>query len=222
MTERITVSELALEELVARAEALAQSGERRILGICGTPGAGKSTFCAALAAALGDRAAVVAMDGFHLADDELIRLGRRDRKGAPDTFDVDGYAALLRRLRAEAARTVYAPRFDRGLEESIGSAVPVPAAAPLVITEGNYLLLPGEGWDAVRESLDEVWYLDVAPAVRADRLIGRRRRFGDALDAAAAWVHAVDEPNAAVIEATRMHADLVLHLTTVLDGAERS
>ena len=113
-------------EMVARARAMLVPGERRMLGITGAPGAGKSTFCAALAAALGHEVAVVGMDGFHLANQELARLGRRDRKGAPDTFDADGYAALLERLRRRTVNdTIYAPTFNRDLEESIGSAVPV-------------------------------------------------------------------------------------------------
>lgn len=101
--------------------------------------------CDALLAALGDQAALVGMDGFHYADRELLRLQRRDREGAPDTFDVDGYVALLTRLRAPSEDPVYGPVFDRALEEPIGSAVPVFPASPLVLTEGNYLLLEEHG-----------------------------------------------------------------------------
>ena len=115
----------SLADLVTRARALMVPGERRILGLIGAPGAGKSTLCAALAGALGDDAAVVGMDGFHLANAELERLGRRQRKGAPDTFDADGYAALLERLRQPVGQTIYAPIFNRDLEESIGSALPI-------------------------------------------------------------------------------------------------
>ncbi|MCT6985839.1 nucleoside/nucleotide kinase family protein, partial [Salmonella enterica subsp. enterica serovar Senftenberg] len=88
--------------------------------------AGKSTVCAQLQDALGAQAVIVGMDGFHLANAELRRLGRRDRKGAPDTFDVDGYIALLARLRDQSGTPIYAPVFDRDLEESIGSALCVP------------------------------------------------------------------------------------------------
>ena len=106
------------------------------------------------------------MDGFHLANSELARLGRADRKGAPDIFDVDGYVALLNRLRRPGDAPIYAPVFNRGIEEPIGSAVSVPADVPLVITEGSYLLLDDHGWGAVRDCLDEVWFLDVDSAVR--------------------------------------------------------
>lgn len=201
-----------MDELIQRALALAGSGKRSILGIAGPPGAGKSTLCAALQDALGDRAVIVGMDGFHLANAELLRLGRRNRKGAPDTFDVDGYSALLTRLRAQTSGVIYAPVFDRDLEESIGSAMPVHAETPLVITEGNYLLLSDPGWREVCALLDEAWYLDVPVDVRHDRLIARRLGHGHAPDETAAWVHDVDEPNARVVEATRERADLVVSL----------
>jgi pantothenate kinase len=132
-----------------------------LLGITGAPGAGKSTLAAELAGALGpELAVVVGMDAFHLADAELVRLGRRDRKGAPDTFDAHGYLALLRRLRAASEPVTYAPLFRREIEDSIAAAVPVPAGVALVITEGNYLLLDGEPWCRLRALLDEVWYVD--------------------------------------------------------------
>ncbi|MFC6356362.1 nucleoside/nucleotide kinase family protein [Luethyella okanaganae] len=210
-----TVDE-SVAQLVARVQKLATTGGRRILGITGTPGAGKSTLCEALLGALGAQAVLVGMDGFHLANAELERLGRRDRKGAPDTFDVDGYVALLARLRAQTSGTIYAPRFDRGLEESIGSAVPVSAAVPLVITEGNYLLHDGYGWEGVAAHLDESWHLDVASELRETRLVARRRSYGHTADAAVTWVRTVDEPNARVVETARDRAALVVRVTTIL------
>ena len=116
----------SLEDLVARAGALADGG-RAVLGLAGPPGAGKSTLAAALVDVLGDRAALVPLDGFHLDDDVLAALGRADRKGAADTFDADGYVALLRRLRAADDAVVYAPRFDRDRELSLAGALPSPA-----------------------------------------------------------------------------------------------
>ena len=200
------------EQLVERAAALARSGTRRLLGITGAPGAGKSTLCAALRDALGERAALIGMDGFHYANRELRRLGRRDRKGAPDTFDVDGYVALLTRLRTPGPDPVYGPVFDRALEESVGSAVPVPSTTPLVLTEGNYLLLDEHGWGAVRRCLDEVWYLDVPPEVREQRLLRRRLSFGHEPRAAEDWVREVDGRNGRTVESSRSRADLVVHL----------
>lgn len=205
-----------IDDLVDRARALVAAGGRRVLGIAGTPGAGKSTVSDALLDALAGDAILVGMDGFHLANEELVRLGRRDRKGAADTFDVEGYLALLDRIRA--GRTVYAPRFDRGLEESLGSAVLVPADVPLVITEGNYLLHDAFGWDAVASRLDEVWFLDVDAATRRERLVARRLSHDHPHDEAVAWVRDVDEANAAVVERGRHRADLVVTLSDAPAG----
>jgi pantothenate kinase len=203
-----------LSAVVERARALASPGTRTMLGITGAPGAGKSTLVEALGNALADVVAVVGMDGFHLADAELVRLGRRARKGAPDTFDSYGYAALLGRLRANEDPVVYAPRFDRSLEEPIGSAVPVPRDVPLVITEGNYLLLDRDGWTAARSRLDVVWYLDLPDDVRTARLTARHERYGMPGGVALERVTSgPDGENARLVETTRHRADLVLQVT---------
>lgn len=198
-------------DVLQRARALLASGQRRILGIVASPGAGKSTLAERLSQALGEQVQIVPMDGFHLANSELQRLGRAGRKGAPDTFDVHGYVNLLRRLREQQpSETIYAPEFRRELEEGIAGAIAVDAATPLIITEGNYLLLDDAGWHAVRAMLDEVWFLDVDSPVRHQRLLERHMRFGRSRDAALAWIASTDEPNAQRIERTRVRADWVV------------
>ena len=187
--------------LVERLQQLA-SGPRRLLGVVGPPGAGKSTLASLMAQSLGARAQAVPMDGFHLAQLELERLGRAQRKGAPDTFDAAGYAALLHRLRRQTGdEVVYAPDFRREIEEPVAGALPVFAHTPLVITEGNYLLLQDAGWAPVADLLDEVWYLQVDPALRLARLAGRHEQFGRSREQALAWIATTDEPNARRIEA---------------------
>lgn len=194
-------------DALARAEALAHAGRRRLLGIVGPPGCGKSTLVAALLDALVDRAQGVPMDGYHLAQVELERLGRAQRKGAPDTFDSAGYVALLRRLRTPApGETVYAPDFRREIEEPVAGAIGVRPETPLVITEGNYLLLDEPHWQHVAGLLDEVWYVDVDDAVRLARLVRRHEQHGRSPAAARAWVEQTDEPNARRIAATRGRA----------------
>ena len=203
-----------LAALADRAAALAGSGRRALLGVTGPPGAGKSTLVAALVAALEGRrpgtAVAVPMDGFHLAQAELARLGRADRKGAPDTFDVEGYLALLRRLREPAAATIYAPAFRRELEEPVAGAVPVPPEVPLVVTEGNYLLLDGGGWGQVRCLLDEVWFLDADPARRVEELVARHVAHGRSPRQSREWVLGSDEANARLVAATAARADLLV------------
>lgn len=159
-----------LATLIDRAAALAVPGQRRLLGIAGAPGSGKGTVAEAVRAALGAAAVIVPMDGFHLAGAELARLGLADRKGAPPTFDAAGYVALLQRLRHPDGRTVYAPEFHREVEESFAGAIAVPPEVPLVITEGNYLLLPDDPWGEVRDLLDEAWFLVPDEQQRVSRL----------------------------------------------------
>jgi pantothenate kinase len=194
---------------VARARRLT-AGPRRILGVAGAPGAGKSTIAAAVVRALGSAAALLPMDGFHLAGAELLRLGRRDRMGAPDTFDTAGYLALLRRLREAGPEPVYAPTFDRRIEEPVAGAILVEPTVPLVVTEGNYLLLDRGGWQQVRPLLDEAWFVAVNDHVRVDRLIQRHIRHGKTSTEARDWVLRSDEANARLIAATRERADLVI------------
>ncbi|MEU4660004.1 nucleoside/nucleotide kinase family protein [Streptomyces sp. NPDC023723] len=206
---------LTFDDLLSRARALAGGGRRALLGIAGSPGAGKTTLAERLVRELNGAgepwAAHVPMDGFHLADAELDRLGRRDRKGAPDTFDAAGYAALLRRLRADdPGEVVYAPGFERVLEQPIAGAVPVGPAARLVVTEGNYLLLDDGAWSRVRRALDEVWFCDLDETERVRRLTARHVAFGKSPEQAAAWVRRSDEPNARLVAATRGRADLVV------------
>jgi len=195
-----------------RVRALMARGPRVILGLVGGPGSGKSTLAAALHAAFPDDSVVVPMDGYHLANSELARLGRASRKGAPDTFDSAGYVALLRRLREpRAGEVVHAPEYRREIEEGIAGAIAVPAETRLVITEGNYLLLPMGHWAEVAACLDEAWFIEVDPALRRDRLVRRHMQFGRSHEEAVAWVAATDEPNAQLVDFHKARAQHTFH-----------
>ncbi len=200
-----------LAELVAAARSMMTPGGRRILGLTGAPGAGKSTLAAILKESLGNDAIVVGMDGFHLRDDELRRLGRYERKGAIDTFDAAGYVHLLQRLR-RGEDLVYAPVFDRALEESIGSAVPVPTDVALIITEGNYLLVDQGDWGKVAPLLDECWYVEPGEDVRVNWLIARHVAFGRSTDEARQRATGSDGDNARLVARTRSRATRVVVL----------
>jgi pantothenate kinase len=210
----LSVIDCTSGELVERARRLVVPGRRRILGLTGSPGAGKSTVARQIVDALGPATAVlVPMDGFHLADVVLQALGRRDRKGAHDTFDDAGYAALMVRLHAaDPDETVYAPDFRRDLEEPIGSAIPVPPDVPLVVTEGNYLLLDRARWPRARAVIDEVWFLAPDEAVRQDRLVRRHVSYGRSPQAARDWALGTDQRNADLIASTAARADVVLRV----------
>lgn len=198
-------------DCLQRIDQLLGGGGRCLLGLVGAPGAGKSTLAAALQQRLGMLAQVVPMDGFHLANVELQRLGLADRKGAPETFDSAGYVALLRRLRQQQPHErIYAPEFLRELEEPIAGAIGVDAQTRLVITEGNYLLLEQGHWAEVAGLLDAVWYVEPDEPLRLQRLLQRHMAFGRSEQAARDWIASTDEPNARLIEASRPRADWVL------------
>jgi pantothenate kinase len=198
------------DEYIARLRSLIQSGQRKILGLVGSPGSGKSTLATALQQQFPDITQIVPMDGFHLSNSVLKRHGMAHKKGAQETFDSGGYVALLERLcNSYEKHTVYAPEFVREIEEPIANSIEILPATRLVITEGNYLLLSNGAWANVRKYLDESWYVDVDSVLRTERLVKRHEFFGKSHQSALDWVVQTDEPNARLIEATKDRADLI-------------
>ncbi|WP_336696811.1 nucleoside/nucleotide kinase family protein [Curtobacterium sp. USHLN213] len=203
--------EMSVDDAVDRAIRLATDGQRAVLGIAGAPGAGKSTLArrivAGVDAALGAGAAVqVPMDGFHLANTALDALGRHDRKGAIDTFDGDGYVALVRRLVAGDEAVVWAPDFDRRVDEPVAGSIAVPQRTRLVVSEGNYLLDDSGPWAALADLFTETWFCAVEDTVRVDRLVGRHMRHGRDHEAARTWAVEVDGVNAVRVAPTVIRA----------------
>jgi pantothenate kinase len=208
--------QMATTDLLARdAIALADQSSRAILGIAGSPGAGKSTLVNVLVARIravkgDDWVAHVPMDGFHLADAQLDRIGARGRKGAPDTFDAAGYAHLLERLRAEIDEPVYVPGFDRTLEQPLAAALVVLPSARLVVTEGNYLLIDDPHWQRARRAMDAVWFVASEETMRVQRLVSRHVQFGKTPQQARAWVATTDQRNSELVAGTVSKADRVI------------
>jgi pantothenate kinase len=204
-----------IAELLAHVARVRAGRDRVIIGLVGEPGSGKSTVAEAIVDRVGDATMTVPMDGFHLANRELRRLGREDRKGAFDTFDGHGYLNLIRRLRDQDEPVVYAPDYVRDVEEGIAGAIAITAEVPVIITEGNYLLAAEQPWSMLRDLLDEIWYLDTPRDVRLNRLIKRHTQFGKSDQQARAWALGPDEVNARFIRATRGHADQTIDVEGV-------
>jgi len=205
----------SLDEVVDRAESLmtSMSGQRKIVGLIGKPGAGKSTLSAQLIEQLGDQAAILNMDGYHFSNLALRELGRADRKGAPDTFDALGFTEILKRVKHEVDQNIYFPVFDRSIEESIAAQGVITPEIKLVITEGNYLLHNDNNWGGVKKFLDESWFIEVDDQIRIERLVNRHHKFGKSKADAHSWATGSDENNAQVLARTRELADVIIKLS---------
>ncbi|MFC7420483.1 nucleoside/nucleotide kinase family protein [Iodobacter arcticus] len=194
----------------ARLNTLLASGQRKLLGIVGPPGSGKSTLAQEIQRLHPTQSIVVPMDGYHLANSELARLGKAARKGAEDTFDSAGFAAMIQRLKTQPSdETIYAPEFRREIEEPIANAIPIQPENQLIIVEGNYLLLNSGHWTKLHSLLDETWYVNVDHALRESRLIQRHMQFGRSEAAAIDWAKNTDGPNAKLIEASKERANVL-------------
>ena len=205
---------LTRDSALERASLLQESSTRYILGIVGKPGVGKSTFTDFLREHLSQELfAILPMDGFHMSNEELLELGRRDRKGAPDTFDVRNFTQTLAAIKVSDGADIKFPVFKREIEASIPDAGLIPAQAKLVIVEGNYLLHDQSGWEQVGSFLDEAWYLHVDDELRMQRLIARHIAFGKSPEDAKDWSEGTDEANARVIDKSESKADFVVTLS---------
>lgn len=191
------------------------SGGRRLLvAIAGAPGSGKSTLADAAALAINRQrsgiAAVFPMDGYHFDDRLLHIMGRRSRKGAPDTFDVDGLGHMLRRLKQNAEDAIAVPVFDRQIEIARAGARLIPREVEIVLCEGNYLLLQQSPWDSLKPLFDFTVLVDVDEAELRRRLVERWQGYGLSPDEIRAKVEDNDLPNGMVIVTSSSKPDLKL------------
>jgi pantothenate kinase len=203
------------DDLAARAIDLLGDRPRVLVAIAGSPGSGKTTLARRVVAAIDavrepGFAAYLPMDGFHLANATLDALGRHDRKGAIDTFDAHGFVALLRRVANETGHTMYAPAFERTVDEPVAGAIAIPPSARIVVVEGNYLLVDDEPWRGIRGLVAEAWFVETPEDVRFARLVDRHVRHGRSPADAAAWATTVDGANSRLIEPTQARAALIV------------
>jgi pantothenate kinase len=183
---------------------------RIVVGLAGSPGAGKSTIAALLVEQLAPDAALLPMDGFHLSQARLVELGRRERMGAPDTFDLDSFRRTLvavRRGFGATGQSVSVPGFDREREEPVPDALHVAPGISCVVVEGNYVLLDTGGWERVAPLLDLTFFVDLGHEERLERLVARHENYGKSPAEALAWALGPDETNAQAIDRTAGRAD---------------
>ena len=186
---------------------------RSLIGIVGKPGAGKSTVVEQIEKRYQpNEVSIIPMDGFHLSNEELISLGRRERKGAPDTFDVEGFTLLIKSVKIDHSVDHKFPIFHREIEASIADEGMVPKESKVVVIEGNYLFSEAHGWNGIYPLLDHSWFIEIDDEIRIERLIARHVRYGKTREEAEAWSRGSDETNARFIGLTANRAENRINL----------
>ena len=213
----------AIDGLVQDILALQMRHQRRIiLGIAGIPGSGKSTLAAKLVSRInarnGDFARLIPMDGFHLTNDQLHERQLIQRKGAPETFDAERYISLLTQVRHDPQATLTFPIYDRHLHEPRFTEQMehrITSATDIVITEGNYLLLPLPPWAKLVDVLDECWFLETPVEQARTWLLDRHIRGGKTWVQALQHYERTDGLNTQLVMTRQRRPDRVVKATAL-------
>ena len=206
---------MSINLLFDQIQSLLQSASpRTIIGIVGKPGAGKSTVVSEIEKRFDpSEVCVIPMDGYHLSNETLIEIGRRDRKGAPDTFATQEFISLIRKVKNDHTSEHRFPIFHREIEASKKDEGIVPIGAKVIVIEGNYLFSEEHNWNGVFPLLDHTWFIEIDNEVRMQRLIARHVKYGKTPEEAEYWSRGSDEANAQYIELTAHRAASVIKLT---------
>jgi pantothenate kinase len=179
----------------------------------GKPGAGKSTVVLEIEKKFTPNdVSIIPMDGYHLSNEALIELGRRDRKGAPDTFDTAAFISLITKVKNRRELDHHFPIFHREIEASVEDEGLVPTSAKVIVIEGNYLFSDEHNWSGVFPLLDHTWFIEIDDELRMQRLIARHIKYGKTPAEAEAWSRGSDEANARFIELTAHRAASIIKL----------
>ncbi|MDA9991146.1 hypothetical protein N9E48_10120 [Paracoccaceae bacterium] len=204
-----------LESIVANLLKAREDQRQYVVAIAGPPASGKSTLSKALSNHLNGindlRSVVVPMDGFHLDNDRLDDLSLRHRKGAPETFDFNGFATLLRRL-GRSSQAIYYPTFDRVLDKAIAGKGVVYPEDQVILVEGNYLLLDVQPWSQLKALFDHSIFINIPIDVLRSRLIQRWLDLDHTPEEAKARALSNDIPNAALVCDGSIKADQLMSL----------
>ena len=197
-----------VDHIIRRSE----GSQRFIIAVAGPPGAGKSTLSKQLVQMLKTRSiqsCIISMDGFHLENSILKRLGLLDRKGSPTTFDVPAFIQVMKRLAAYES-DVAIPKFDRKKDISIERASIVSTQDKILIVEGNYLLLNDEQWVELQDIWDETVFINPGMDVLEKRLIDRWLSYGMDNESAKNRAFGNDIPNAKNIIENSLPANILI------------